>query len=224
MLARNGRLSYRNIANTIGMTTKSVKSRVDKMISEKVIERFITQINPSILGYKTICNFVIRNDMLDISLLERIGLVGDIHYQFYVMGGVKGFIVMINEGSEEKIELLLKSLQPFILGVTIQSCNEHKIADKLTITDYYIIKQLVGNPRMEILEIGKNTSISPRTVRRRLDKMRDRYHILEFTTLPNPHAMKGQIVFFLSVKVERPSMTMYSRKYLVDYIVALSYH
>lgn len=34
----------------------------------------------------------------------------------------------------------------------------------------------------------------------------DRYHILEFTTLPNPHAMKGQIVFFLSVKVER---TMY---------------
>jgi DNA-binding Lrp family transcriptional regulator len=59
---------------------------------------------------------------------------------------------------------------------------------------------------MEILEMGKNTSISPRTVHRRLDKMIDRYHILEFTTLLNPHAMKGQIVFFLSVKVER---TMY---------------
>lgn len=188
------------------MTTKSVKSRVDKMISEKVIERFITQINPSILGYQTICNFVIRNDMLEKDFLKRISLVGDIHYQFYVMGGVKGFVVMVNEGSEEKIELLLKSLQPFILGVTIQSCNDHKIANRLTITDYYIMKQLVDNPRMEILEIGKNTSISPRTVRRRLDKMTDRYHILEFTTLPNPHAMKGQIVFFLSVKVER---TMY---------------
>jgi DNA-binding Lrp family transcriptional regulator len=206
LLARNGRLSYRNISNTIGMTTKSVKSRVDKMISEKVIERFITQINPSILGYQTICNFVIRNDMLEKDFLERISLVGDIHYQFYVMGGVEGFVVMVNEGSEEKIELLLKSLQPFILGVTIQSCNDHKIANRLTITDYYIMKQLVGNPRMEILEIGKNTSISPRTVHRRLDKMIDRYHILEFTTLPNPHAMKGQIVFFLSVKVER---TMY---------------
>jgi DNA-binding Lrp family transcriptional regulator len=203
LLARDGRLSYRNIAHTIGMTTKSVKSRVDKMISEKVIERFITQINPSILGYKTICNFVIRNDMLDKGLLEKISLVGDIHYQFYVMGGVKGFILMVNEGSEEKIELLLKSLQPFILGVTLQNCNDHKITDKLTIIDYYIIKQLVGNPRMEILEIGKNTSTSPRTVRRRLDKMSDHYHILEFTTLPNPHAMKGQIVFFLSVKVER---------------------
>lgn len=150
--------------------------------------------------------FVIRNDMLEKDFHKRISLVGDIHYQFYVMGGVEGFVVMVNEGSEEKIELLLKSLQPFILGVTIQSCNDHKIANRLTITDYYIMKQLVDNPRMEILEIGKNTSISPRTVRRRLDKMIDRYHILEFTTLPNPHAMKGQIVFFLSVKVER---TMY---------------
>ena len=84
------------------MTTKSVKSRVDKMISEKVIERFITQINPSILGYKTICNFVIRNDMLDKGLLEKISLVGDIHYQFYVMGGVEGFVMMVNEGSKER--------------------------------------------------------------------------------------------------------------------------
>jgi DNA-binding Lrp family transcriptional regulator len=74
------------------MTTKSVKSRVDKMISEKVIERFITQINPSILGYQTICNFVIRNDMLEKDFHKRISLVGDIHYQFYVMGGVEGFV------------------------------------------------------------------------------------------------------------------------------------
>lgn len=53
------------------------------------------------------------------------------------------------------------------------------------------------------MEIGKNTSTSPRTLRRRLDKIGDRYHIFEFTMLPNPHAMKGQIVFFLPVKVER---------------------
>ena len=142
------------------MTTKSVKSRVDKMHSEKVIERFITQMNPSILGYKTICNFVARNDMLNKDLFEKISLVGDIHYQFYVMGGVKGFIVMVNEGSEEKIELLLKSLQPFILGVTIQSCNNQKIADKLTITDYHIIKQLIYNPRMEILDRKKYFNIA----------------------------------------------------------------
>lgn len=54
---------------------------------------------------------------------------------------------------------------------------------------------------MKLSEIGKTISISPKTIRRRLDRMQNS-HILEFTILPNPHAMKGQIMFFLEVKVE----------------------
>ena len=203
LLARNGRLSYRMVASTVGMTTKSVKSRVDKMISEKVIERFITQINPSILGYKTIYNFVVKKDLLDQELLERINLVGDIHFQFYVMGGVEGFVVMVNEGSEEKMELLLNSLRPAILGITIQNSHYHKMSDKLTVTDYYILKQLIHNPRIEISKIAKAITASSRTVQRRIEKMYERNHLLEFTMLPNPNAMRGQIVFFISVKVEK---------------------
>ena len=52
MLARNGRLSYRSIGVTIGLTTKSVKSMVDKMLSSGVIDRFLAVVNPSIIGYK----------------------------------------------------------------------------------------------------------------------------------------------------------------------------
>ncbi|MFZ0695583.1 MAG: AsnC family transcriptional regulator [Nitrososphaeraceae archaeon] len=44
----NGRISYKNIASTTGLTTKSVMTRVDKMFSAKVIERFIVLIIPSI--------------------------------------------------------------------------------------------------------------------------------------------------------------------------------
>jgi len=44
----NGRISYKNIARTTGLTTKSVMTRVDKMFSAKVIERFIVLIIPSI--------------------------------------------------------------------------------------------------------------------------------------------------------------------------------
>ncbi len=78
-----------------------------------------------------------------------------------------------------------------------------KMSDKLTVTDYYILKQLVYNPRMEISEIGKAISASSRTVQRRIEKMYERNHILEFTMLPNPDAMRGQIIFFISVKVEK---------------------
>jgi DNA-binding Lrp family transcriptional regulator len=49
MLARNGRLSYRSIGVAIGLTTKSVKTRVDKMLSSGVIDRFLAVVNPAII-------------------------------------------------------------------------------------------------------------------------------------------------------------------------------
>jgi Lrp/AsnC family leucine-responsive transcriptional regulator len=202
LLGRNGRLSYRNIAYTIGLTTKSVKTRVDKMISGNVIERIITLVNPSILGYNMRCTFAIRKNKLSNEIIDRIKLVGDIQYQFTVLGGAVGFSIVVREGSEEKIELLLKSLQHAILGITIQNNIYPSIPKNLIDTDYHIIKQLVLNTRMEVTDIGKTISISPKTVRRRLDRIL-RYSILEFTILPNPYAMKGQIIFFLEVKIEK---------------------
>jgi DNA-binding Lrp family transcriptional regulator len=202
LLGRNGRLPYRNIAHTIGLTTKSVKARVDKMISGNVIERFITLVNPSILSYNSICTFAIRNDGLSNDITDRIKLVGDIQYQFQVLGGAVGFSIAVKEESEEKIKLLLKSLQRVILGATVQRNINPNIPKRFTSTDYQIIKQLVLNPRMEITDIGKAISISPKTIRRRLDRILQ-YRLLEFTILPNPYAMKGQIVFFLEVKIDR---------------------
>lgn len=202
MLGKNSRLSYRNIAYTIGLTTKSVKTRVDKMISAKVIERFIVTVNPSIIGYKSTCSFALRKGMVNKDLIDKINLVGDIQYKFHVLGGAMGFSIAIREGSEEKIKLLLQLLQSAILGVVVENhIYPTKMAHNLTETDYHIIKQLVQHPRMEISEIGKAIAISPKTIRRRLDRMQNS-HILEFTILPNPPAMKGQIIFFLEIKVE----------------------
>jgi DNA-binding Lrp family transcriptional regulator len=202
LLAKNGRLSYRNIGLTIGLTTKSVKSRVDRMLAAKVIDRFLVRVNPSIIGYKRIYAFALRKNKLNQELLERINLVGDVQYQFEVMGGVLGFDIAIKEGTEDKIQLLLDSLRPALLGL-IRSRNR-EVPHNLTQTDYAIMKQLVRNPRMEIGDISAATAISPKTVRRRLDKM-IRNHVLEFSIQPNPDAMKGYIVFFLDVKVTNRS-------------------
>jgi DNA-binding Lrp family transcriptional regulator len=199
LLAKNGRLSYRSIGLTIGMTTKSIKSRVDRMLAAKVIERFLAKVNPSVLGYKRIYALALRKNNLNQEHLERFKLVGDIQYQFEVMGGALGFDIAVKEGTEDKIELLLSSLKPALLGV-IRSRNR-EVSQKLTETDYTIIKQLIRNPRMEIRDIAAATSISPKTVHRRLDKM-VRNRVLEFSIQPNPDAMKGYIVFFLDVKVK----------------------
>ena len=199
LLARNGRISYRSVGLTVGLTTKSVKSRVDKLLAAKVIEKFLVKVNPSVLGYEKTWAFALRKNELNRDLVDRINLVGDIKYQFEVMGGVIGFDLAIKEGTEEKIDLLFSSLKSALLGLIQSRCRI--VAQKLSQTDYAIMKQLIRNPRMEIGDIATATAISPKTVRRRLEKMIAN-HVLEFSIQPNPEAMKGSIVFFLDVKVK----------------------
>jgi DNA-binding Lrp family transcriptional regulator len=71
MLARNGRFSFRSISVAIGLTTKSVKSRIDKMLSYGVIDRFITVI-PSIFGYSGTYVIALRKSKLNKELLEEL--------------------------------------------------------------------------------------------------------------------------------------------------------
>src|ERR671918_67563 len=78
MLARDGRLSYRSIGAAIGLTTKSVKSRVDKMLSSGVIDKFVAVVNLSIVGCSRIYTVALRKSKLNQELVERIGLVGKI--------------------------------------------------------------------------------------------------------------------------------------------------
>jgi DNA-binding Lrp family transcriptional regulator len=49
MLARDDSSSYRSIGVAIGLTTKSIKSRLDKMPTSRVIDSFLAIVNPSIL-------------------------------------------------------------------------------------------------------------------------------------------------------------------------------
>lgn len=200
MLARNGRLSYRSIGIAIGLTTKSVKSRVDNMLSSGVIDRFLAVVNPSIIGYKVTYSIALSKTKLSQELIDRIHLVGDIQYRFEVLGGFIGFGIAVKEENEEKIQLLLDSLRPAIVGL-IESRN-YNVTQNLTKIDYCIIKELIKKPRMDILDIAKATSSSPKTVQRRMEKM-TKNRIVEFSVNVNPAAMKGQIVFFLSVTAEK---------------------
>ena len=97
LLARNGRLSYRSIGHTVGLTTKSVKSRVDKMLAAKVIEKFLAKANLSVIGFKKIWAIALRKSELNQEIVDRINLVGDIQYQFEVMGGVVGFDIALKK-------------------------------------------------------------------------------------------------------------------------------
>ena len=76
---------------------------------------------------------------------------------------------------------------------------------KIHTSDFEIMKCLLSDARMSAEDIAKETSLSPRTVARRLEKMREN-HVLQFTISRNLSSMRltGYIEFAVLIKVEIP--------------------
>ncbi|AFU57163.1 putative transcriptional regulator [Candidatus Nitrososphaera gargensis Ga9.2] len=116
-----------------------------------------------------------------------------------MLSGVTGLGVGVRDEDEDKMQLLLDSLRPAIVGL-IESCN-YEVPDILTKIDYAIIKELIKKPRIEVLDIAKAVDLARDC--RENDREDDEKSLLEFSININPSAMKGQIVFFLPVRAER---------------------
>ena len=81
LLARDSRTPYKNIASAVGITPSAVKKRINKMVSNGVIQRFVVLINPIIFGYEKLCVLIVRNidkTIKEQDLFKRISLLGDL--------------------------------------------------------------------------------------------------------------------------------------------------
>jgi DNA-binding Lrp family transcriptional regulator len=76
---------------------------------------------------------------------------------------------------------------------------------KVKETDLKIIKTLMADPRMDILDVAKRVSLSSKTVAKRLEKLNEN-RIIGFSLLTDPTSMKGEgyIQFSIIVDVEKP--------------------
>ncbi|MGA7604254.1 MAG: AsnC family transcriptional regulator [Nitrososphaeraceae archaeon] len=200
ILSKDCRESYMSIGSSVGLTSKSVKARVDAMISTGVIEKFVVKVSPAALGYGLGCMLIVREHTAHTDdIIRRLNLLGDVSIHSRCMGGVSTFCLAIKEGHEDKLELLRDSLKPatvhfMFTSPSYYSGNKHELSE----TDLRIIKCLLSNPRMELNEIAKKMSISARTVNRRLTRMKDD-NILKFFIQCNPVSTLGYIQFVLVV-------------------------
>src|ERR671924_656820 len=178
ILSKDCRASFMSIGSAVGMTSKSVKARIDTMISTGVIEKFVVKVNPVSLGYGMSCMLIVREHTAHTDdLVSRLNLLGDVSIHSKCMGGISTFCLAIKEGHEDKLELLRHSLKPATVHFMFTSPSSSSSSylhskHELSETDLKIIKCLLSNPRMDMNDIAKKTSISARTVNRRLTRMK----------------------------------------------------
>jgi DNA-binding Lrp family transcriptional regulator len=200
------RTPYRNIAKRVGITPNAVKARVNKMISQGIIQNFVVRINPVIFGYEKECILTVRHYYKsmkeDQDIVKKLNLLGDVYVYAKQLGGDSIFVLAIKPGAEDKIGLMIDLLKPAIVDSKFVDYKPTSMS--ITNSDFKIIKCLLSNARMEIADIAKDASISSKTVARRIDKMRES-RILEFSILRDMSSMQlvGFIEFAVLINIDR---------------------
>ena len=205
MLSRDGRTSYRNMSCTVKITPNAVKKRIHKLRSSGVIQRFVVRVNPVLLGYAKECYVTIKYIDKEISegdIIKKLNLVGDVQVYAKQMGRSSICALAVKSGAEDKITPLEELLKPAI--VESRFISYKPVSIKIHSSDFKIIKSLLSNPRIQVEDIARKTSLSTKTVTRRLEKLREN-HIIEFGIIRNISSIQlvGYIEFAVVIDVEK---------------------
>jgi DNA-binding Lrp family transcriptional regulator len=206
LLSRDCRISYRNMASIVNLTPNAVKARVNKMISKGMIKNFIVRANPALFGYEIECSITIQNvgrKMKEEHIVDKLNLFGNVLVYAKQLGQSSIYVLALKEVEEDKIRLINDLIKPAVVEKIIFA-HYRLPSIKIHISDLKIIKSLLLNPRMQVDEIARDTSLSTRTVARWFERMK-KNQFLEFTTMRNMSSLQliGYIEFALIIAVDK---------------------
>lgn len=199
-LARNCRSSYNSIGSDVGLTSKSVKARVKKMIHHGVIEKFVVRVNPAAFGFKVAIVLIkTSNGINKDDVIKCVEYLGDIAYHVHHMGRTCVAALIIEKPLDDLfVQSLNHRLKPAtVVSITVLERPVESI--NLSETDLRIIKcLLLSGSRTEISDIAREVGISEKTTTRRLTKMKEA-NILDFSIQCSPSVMIGYIQFAIPI-------------------------
>ena len=191
MLLDNCREPDRQIGKKIGISGNAVNSRIQKMIQNKVIEKFTLKIEPPVLGYNVLYIVISGQDLNQI--LKQVRLIGEPFFVVPCVGDITVCSIVIKENVKAKIDLAKKIMKD-VRVLSIFEAQNPGIRSDLTKTDLEIINELLENPRAQIDEIAKATTLSTKTITRSLDKLQNDEAIL-FTLIYDPVKLEQYVPY-----------------------------
>lgn len=155
-LARDSRTPYRSIATTVGITPNAVKTRLNKLTSQGIIQSFIVRINAVIFGYEKLCILVLKNidkTIKEQDIFKKISLLGDVFGISKHLEGDAIFVLYVRNTAQDKIGILTDLLKPTTLEALF--ATHRPVTMKIQSSDLEIMKCLLSDPRMLAKDIAK---------------------------------------------------------------------
>ncbi|HEY7572781.1 MAG TPA: AsnC family transcriptional regulator [Nitrososphaeraceae archaeon] len=205
LLSMDCRTPYLDMVSMVGITPHAIKTRISKMLAQGIIQNFVAIVNPAIFGYEKQCILTIRNigkKIREDEIIKKISLVGDLRFYTKQLGGAALFSVLVKGGSEDKIGLMVDILKPAVVDYKLLDLQP--VYTNIINSDLKIINSLLSNARIDISTIATATSLSTRTVTRRLEKLKE-YHVVDFTIFMDLSSMHlvGYIQFIVLMDIDK---------------------
>ena len=188
-LLNNCRESDRQIGQKIGLSGVAVKSRINKMLKSKLIEKFTLKIEPHLLGYNVIYLVTAGQDVNEI--VKQVKLVGEPFFIVPCVGGISACGIVVKGEVEQKIAIINNLLKEVRI-LNIFEAEDAGIKSNLTKTDLDVIEQLLKDPQEQIDIIAKNLHLSTKTVTRSIEKLQ-KNPAFQFTLTYDPSKIKPYI-------------------------------
>ncbi|MFX1606062.1 MAG: winged helix-turn-helix transcriptional regulator [Promethearchaeota archaeon] len=172
------RITYQKMAEKLNLTATAIKKRVTKLLEQGVIDRFITTLNYDMIDSDLVLAIVqtdgsefqeefideLGNDPKVVQVSSIACGKGGLYCVFAVTSGITAL---------SDFGAFIRTLEPVIDSEIHVLLYPRGKKIKLTKLQLRVLKQLVDNPRMSIVEIAEQASMTARRVRRIIDELQE---------------------------------------------------
>ena len=165
-LYSNARQSYASLGRRVSLSAHSVRDRLNRLKSKGILQGFMLSIDSSVFDRDDLVLFF-DGDFSRKTVLKAFA-APDVSWVVWKVDG-RMILRLWTKNEREAIDNLAK-----ILGVrpSVQALPPRKKrSTPVSITDLSIMDALVDNPKVPFDEIIKSTRLSPKTVRKHLNRL-----------------------------------------------------
>ena len=177
------RMTYQKMADKLGLSATAIKKRVTKLLEQGVIDRFITTLNYDMIDSDLLLA-IIQTDGSEYQeeFIEEMGNNPKVIQVSSVACGKGGlycvFAVTSGVMALSDFGAFVRTLEPVIDSEIHVLLYPRGKKTKLTRLQLRVLKQLVDNPRMSVVEIADLAGMTARRVRKILDELQESEGIL----------------------------------------------
>ncbi len=230
ILNRNSRRSYLDIGREIHLSGTAVRRRVEDMVGSGLILGFSVLFDPALLGLSTcIASVRLRGEAPGKMIIDEMGRIGNVH--FVTCATDNTLTLQLHYANSRELERAIDRIGAIedVVNVDTGIPRSHLSTDIAPSSlDWRIIDSLNHDARKRNHVIAGELDVSPKTVKRRLDRL-VREKVITFTVDVDLSRARDLVIYILAVELETgiKRENIYreiKRKYTTIWSVAGSVH